>query len=102
MIQEHNKLYEDNDEAQAASIWKQKFEEEYAEKFDRAIVTCKVCGIRFGPDKRECQCVIDWDHKFDTRDETLKKEFHAEVDEVITQVMREYRQQMIKARQEEL
>lgn len=54
MIMEHNQLYEDNVTDKAASIWKEKFEAEYAEKFDRAIVTCKVCGIRFGPDTRDC------------------------------------------------
>ena len=54
MIMEHNQLYEDNETETAASIWKEKFEGGYAEKFDRAIVTCKVCGIRFGPDIRDC------------------------------------------------
>jgi hypothetical protein len=72
------------------ATWALKFEEDYADNFDRAIITSKVCAIRFGPVK-ECDCVVDWDHKFDTRDPELRAEFLQEVDEVIRTIMREHR-----------
>jgi hypothetical protein len=59
---EHNRLIE-GESAPGAGLkeWKEKFETEYADRFDRSIVTCKVCAIRFSPVK-ECECVVDWDH----------------------------------------
>ena len=62
--------------------WKEDYENEYVDDVDRALVAQSLCRHSFG-DIEECNLGIEWDHDFDTRDETLLKEFRAEVEEVI-------------------
>jgi hypothetical protein len=54
MIMEYTRLIEnEKNPGEGLANWKIKYEEEYADNFDRAIITCTVCAIRFGPVK-EC------------------------------------------------
>ena len=72
----------------AKALWKEEFESKYADDFDKTLIASSVCRERWG-DLEECRAYIDWDHHFDTRDETLRKEFLAEVHWAIRQAIHE-------------
>ena len=87
----HRLLKESKSEEEAAAQWKQDFENEYADDFDRALTTQTYCQMMFRkPDNyypEECDVGIKWDHAYDTRDEDLRKEFLQEVDHKIKEVL---------------
>ena len=87
----HRVLMEQKSEEEAAAQWKNDFEEEYADDFDRALLTQTYCWMMFrkpdNPDPEECDIGIKWDHEYDTRDKELRKEFLQEVEHKIKEVL---------------
>jgi hypothetical protein len=86
-------------EEKGAEAWKPTFEANYADDFDRALITSAVCR-NFYSDLEDCKQIVEWDHKYDTRDPTLKSEFHAEVETAIAEVVQNRKDEI--ARKSEL
>jgi hypothetical protein len=66
----------------ARAKWKEEFEANYADDFDKTLIASTVCKERYG-NVRECHAYVPWDHPFDTRDESLRSEFLREVEYAI-------------------
>jgi hypothetical protein len=74
---------EEADREVAAARWKKDYEAEYCDDIDRALIVQSLCQKLYDEDTSKCDVGIHWGHDLDTRDETLRKEFLTEVEDVI-------------------
>jgi hypothetical protein len=84
----HDSLFENIQlKEEAETQWKDLFENDYSDDIDRALITQSVCNYLYQEDKTLCDVGIHWGHDMDTRDETLRREFLAEVEVVIKKTL---------------
>ena len=83
LIDRHDQIMNNFGETAGAAQWKEDFESEYCDDFDRALIAAKVCTELHDNSGDKCSVGVDWGHKYETRDASLVKEFLAEVDEKI-------------------
>ena len=92
IIDRYNTIKQNHEAGEADEKWKYDFENDYADDFDRALITQTMCNILYKTPEK-CDVGITWDHDYDSRDKELRTEFLKEVEETIQKTLEQVRQE---------
>ena len=92
IIDRYDTIFKNHSEQEAQDKWKYDYENDYADDFDRALITQTMCNILYKTPEK-CDVGITWDHKYDSRDRELRTEFLKEVEETVQDTLEKVRQE---------